>query len=448
MTDRNEPWALPWHDFVRRSAARFKVIVAHRKAKKTLFAIKELDKWAQLIPATYWLVEPTLKQGKRIVWDDPDMFARNVLPEAWARRNKTDYYIAYPNGSKLYLIGAKGEDALRGPNPLGVVLDEYDDMDVSVWPTLQPIFTANPDAWCIFTGTYKGKKDLYAKMQYALEHPGAWFGFTLKASESGIIAAEDLKQAKETTTAAFYDMEYECIPIEGGMSFFSRIRENLWHGDLGPLAGRDFQLGIDLAKVNDWTVITPVDLMERKEWGAKDPFLVGRPDRFNQIDWPFQKLKIMASWALHNRATTNLDGTGIGNVIVDDLRAEKIKPLNAITFTETMRNDLLKHAQILVAQDMVRIPEYEPLIDELESVSYDVTKSGRVYIGVPDGQHDDCVMSFCLALWNAKKRKSARQGSPVFVDTAPTSDNPLGLVKPGYRVQGFKDNTDDIWNGK
>lgn len=424
-----EDWQLPWHVQVLASPARFKVIVVHRKGRKTLLDIKELDRWAQAIPAVYWLVEPTLAQGKKIVWDDPDMFARNVLPYAWEHRNITDHYLQYPNGSKLYLVGAKGPDALRGPNPLGVIFDEYDDMDPVVWQTVQPVMTANPDAWAWFTGTYKGKKDLYAKMQYALEHPGDWFGLTLPASKSGIIDAVSLQEAKDTTPQAFFDMEYECVPIEGGTSFFSRIKENLWNGQLGQLAGRPFQIGVDLAKYNDWTVITPVDLTEHAgEWGKREsPFYVGTPERFNQVDWNLQKARIKAAWGLYNKATVVIDRTGLGDPIVDDLKADHIKPMEPVTFTSEMRKQLLVNLQLMLAQDKIRLPDYEPLINELQAFSYDINKNGRVTIEVPEGQHDDCVMSLALALWNIKKEK--------MMQTYQTLNQP------------FHDNTTALWNG-
>lgn len=425
----NETWQLPWHVNVLASPARFKVIVAHRKARKTLLNIKELDRWAQAIPAIYWLVFPTLAQGKKVVWDDPDMFARNMLPWAWEHRNITDHYLQYPNGAKVYVIGSKGEDAMRGPNPLGVIFDEYDDQSINVWPTIQPIMTANPDAWTWFTGTYKGKKDLHAKMVYAKDHED-WFGLTLPASTSGIIDAESLAQAKETTTQAFYDMEYECIPIEGGMSFFTRIRENIWSGVLGELAGREFQLGVDLGKSNDWTVITPVDLTERVQgWGdPPDVFRVGMPERFNRIDWDIQKARIKAAWGLYNKASVKLDATGLGSPIADDLKKE-IKPFEGITFTEKQRRDLLVNLQLQLAQDKVKIPDFDQLINELEAFSYEVKPNGRVSIEVPEGQHDDCVMSLALALWDAKKIRP--KNPQIATGTTP-----------------FYDKTQELWEGR
>jgi len=419
-------WKLAWHLITLKVHRRFKVIVAHRKAKKTLLAIKELDRWAQAVSATYWHVFPTLAQGKKTVWDDPDMYQRNVLPYAWEHRNNSDHYLLYPNGSKVYLLGARNPDDLRGPNPLGVVLDEYDDMLIQVWSAIiQPIMRANSDAWCWFMGTYKGKKDLYAKQQFALENPDQWFQIVVKASESGIIEPDALEEARRTTPQAFFDMEYECIPIEGGTSYFTRVRENLWHGGFGDPGSSEFKSGVDLAKFNDWTVLTPVEVTERVVgWGEKDRFRVGIPERFNQVDWPLQKARIAAFWGRYNKCALTVDATGVGGPIVDDLRNDGIKPLEAVTFTEKQRMDLLRNLSVMLANDQLMLPEYEPLLEELEAFAYDVNKRGRVYIAVPEGQHDDCVMSLALAVWGIKKKKP----------------------QSSYQTTSFHDNTDDLWN--
>lgn len=422
-------WQLPWHlvALAQAEVKRFGAIIAHRKAKKTLLAIKELDRWAQAVPGTYWHVFPTLAQGKKTVWEDPDMYERNVLPYAWQNRDGSDHFLRYPNGSKLYLLGARERDSLRGPNPMGVVLDEYDDMDVSLWSAIiQPIMRANPDAWCWFMGTYKGKKDLYAKQQQATSDlTGDWFQIVVKASESGIIEKDALEEARRTTPQAFFEMEYECVPVEGGTSFFTRVRDNLWGGIFGELTGLDFQTGADLAKYNDWTVLTPVEITERPvPWGENDRFRVGLPERFNQIDWPLQKARIAAFWGRYNKGMLVIDATGVGNPIVDDLKADGIRPMNPMTFTQRSRDDLLRNLSVMLANEKLLLPNYEPLLSELESFSYDVNKNGRATVEVPNGQHDDCVMSLALAVWEIKKKKPAA----------------------AYQSFVFHDNTEDLWN--
>lgn len=417
---------LPWQKQVLDAKRRFNVIVAHRKARKTLLNIWQLNRWAEGVPGTYWFIFPTLSQAKKVVWDDPDMLERNVHPLAWKNRNITDRYLQYPNGSKLYILGSKEKDSLRGPNPRGVIFDEYDDQDQTVWPAIiQPIMSANPDAWCWFTGTYKGKKDLFAKTLMPERNP-EWFSIVVKASESGIISGESLAEAKRTMPQAIYEMEMECIPVEGGMSFFPRIRESIWEGVFTSTVGRMYKIGADLAKLNDFTVLTPVETSERPvAWGENDRFYVGMPERFNQIDWPLQQARIEAIWGRYNRADMTLDATGVGNVLIDYLR-QNIKNLDAITFTEAMRMDLLKNLSLMLAEDKLWLPDYPQLIEELESVSYDITKSGRVTIGVASGMHDDCVMSLALAVWKIKKQKP---------------------VQRYETVTNFRDQTDELWKG-
>ncbi|MHB8744875.1 MAG: hypothetical protein ACYC9L_17435 [Sulfuricaulis sp.] len=436
-------WRLPWHSVVQTAVKthRFAAIVAHRKARKTLLAIKELDRWAQQVPGIYWHVFPKLEQARRTIWDDPDMIARNVLPEAWTNRNMADRYLRYPNGSKIYVLGANNPDSLRGPNPLGIILDEYDDMKPEMWSAIvQPIVTANKYAWCWLMGTYKGKKDLYAKHLYAREHSDEWYTIVLKASESGIIDPQALAEAKATAPQAIYDMEYECVPVEGGTSFFTRIRPNMWDGYIPDTTGKQYQIGVDLAKHMDWTVITPVELNSNARWGSIDPFIVGRPDRLNQIDWPLQKARIKAAWGLYNKGRMMIDRTGVGDPIVDDLIHDGVKPIEPITFTEETRRALLVNLQLLLAQDKVLIPDFEPLINELEAFQYEVTKSGRLTIAVPDGEHDDCVMSLALGLWKAKKI-----GNPF--QTRQATGNPLNDALAANAQRPWYDHTDDLWKG-
>lgn len=114
--------------------ARFKVLVWHRKAHKTTLAWNELLRWANAVKGTYWYVAPFLGQAKKIVWQDPEMGAKYCPPEIWDKRNSSESYITFPNGSIIYMMGANDPQGLRGPNPRGVVLDEYDDMKPETWP--------------------------------------------------------------------------------------------------------------------------------------------------------------------------------------------------------------------------------------------------------------------------------------------------------------------------
>ncbi len=381
------------------SRARFKVIVWHRKARKTTLALNELIRWAAAHRGTYWYIAPYYSQAKKIVWQDPEMLPKYCPPEIWAKRNSSELYVPFPNGSVLYVMGADKPDSLRGPNPRGVVLDEYGDMKPEVWSGIvQPIMTANPGAWCWFMGTPKGRNDFWRKFAFAGEEGNrSWERFLLKASVSGLIPEQALDEARHSTTEAFYKQEYECDFLDNATAVFRRIRQNLWGGDLQPVSTHSYQLGVDLAKYNDWTVITPFD---------RNTFRAGMQERFNRIDWSLQVSRVEAAAYRWNGAAIKVDSTGVGDPIAERL-AElglNVDPPEGFKFTETSRQQLLTHLAMLLDSDRIRLPDDEGLIAELESMSY-MLSSGeqrerpKVRMMVPEGMTDDRIMSLALAVW-------------------------------------------------
>lgn len=318
--------------------------------------------------------------------------------------------LTFPNGSVLWILGADKPDSLRGPNPRGVVLDEYGDMKSEIWGAIvQPIMMANPAAWTWFAGTPKGRNDFHKKFAYASQGKDKnWFCSLLKASESGIIRPDMLAEARETTTQAYYEQEYECEFIDSATSFFRRIKQCIYT-DEHPVIDRrklTFHMGIDLAKYDDWTVITPFCLND---------FRVYDQVYFNQIDWNIQKSRIETEYLRYHRPRVKIDSTGLGDPIVDDLLdrgvdIDKEKGDN-FKFTENSRRQLLDNLSILIEQGRIRLPNDERLLLELESFQYTLTERGKIKVQVPDGMHDDRVMSLALAVWDSGL-------------------NPLGMPKP------------------
>ncbi len=386
------------------NSARFKVLVWHRKAHKTTLAINELFRWANAIKGTYWYVAPFLGQAKKIVWQDPEMGAKYCPIEIWDKKNSSEMYITFPNGSVVYIMGADNPDSLRGPNPKGVVLDEYDDMKQEVWSSIiQPIMTANPKAWTWFVGTPKGKRDLFRKFQYAEDQmrdkgrESEWFCSRLKASDSGIISKEGLEMVRNDpgTPEDFYKQEYEVEFLDGAGTFFKSLQNILYEPEamkekLKIHPKKKYQLGIDWAKVNDFTVFTPLDLTN---------FYVYPQVRFNQIDYNLQQARAEATYLKYNRARVQMDGTGIGTPIFDSL-SRSIPRLEEYTFTEQSRKDLLENLKLKIETEVIRIPNDPVLLGELSSFQYYLTPNGKVRIQCGDNQHDDCVMSLALACWD------------------------------------------------
>lgn len=319
----------------------------------------------------------------------------------------------FPNGSVLFLLGADKPDSLRGPNPRGVVLDEYGDMKELVWSSIiQPIMIANPRSWCWFTGTSKGRNDFFKKYSYSVSSGDPnWWGNLLKASQSGIIDQKSLDDARKTTTEAFYNQEYECEFLDNATAFFRDIPETItktpWELD----EYGDYRLGVDLAKYQDWTVITPFNL---------NTFEVGPQIRFQQVDYNLQKAMIETEYLRHNKAMVCIDSTGVGDPVTDDLVQKKIS-IEPFKFTEESRKNLLNNLAILLEQRKIRLPDDPGLQEELAGFQWTLGENGKVK-AICIGPHDDRVMSLALAVWGVSEK--IKKQTPVMQVTP--NDDPWG----------------------
>jgi phage terminase large subunit len=190
---------------------RFACIVAHRRAGKTVACVHDLQRGAlqcdKLRPRFAYL-SPFLRQSKQVAWD----YLRAAMAPSrliGASAHETELRVDYPNGGQVRLFGADNPDALRGIYLDGVVLDEYADMDPRVWSEIIRPALADRQGWAVFIGTPKGRNAFFELWRRAQSEPD-WFALMLKASETGLIAPEELALARRDLSEAQYAQEFEC----------------------------------------------------------------------------------------------------------------------------------------------------------------------------------------------------------------------------------------------
>jgi hypothetical protein len=311
--------------------------------------------------------------------------------------NGTELKIELVNGSVIQLIAANEfKKSGVGTNPRGVVFSEYSVCDPQAWKFLSPILAAN-DGWAIFNFTPRGKNHAWELLEKARDNP-KWFTQVLTAEDTKVFTPEALEEERRNNPQDFFEQEYFCKFIDGASQFFKRVRNNTYPADTYLPEDGDYQLGVDLAKYNDWTVLTPFNL---------NHFIVYPQDRFNQVDWNLQKAKIEAMARRFNDALIWPDSTGLGDPIVEDLKQRGLRiggeEGKGFKFNETSRQNLLNNLAILLEQDKIKIPDDEGLIAELESFRYELSESKKIKVTVPEGFHDDRVMSLALAVWGVRE---------------------------------------------
>lgn len=386
-----------------------KVIVIHRKAGKTSLAVNKLIGQGLTNPSKiFWYVCPTQKQAKEILWKAPDMLDRYLPPQGIVKKNEVELTIYLYNKSQIQIKGADEPDTLRGPNPYGVVLDEYAQMKKEVYDeVIKPVLISN-GGWCWFVGTPKGKNDFYHKFKYAQEHPDNWQALLLRADETGILTPEQLEEARTTMTQAAFSQEFLCEFLEGEGTIFRGIRENIKGNLESAQPGHSYVMGVDLARHVDFTVITIVD---------RSTHQIVHFDRFNQIDYQLQKARIEATARRFNNALVRIDATGVGDPITEDLQRLGLA-IEPFIFTNQSKKNLIESLALRIEQRRITYPNITELISELEAFTYELLPSGQVRYTAPDGLHDDCVISMALAYWNiGVKQLVSGYGNLEFVES-------------------------------
>lgn len=361
----------------------------HRRARKTTTAIHELLKQAHVRVGTYWHIFPTYSEAKDAVWRDPNMLF-SIIPEVLIeKKNESELVVFFKNGSILQLKGADNPDRLRGANPVGVVLDEFATMKRDTWDVIiEPIIRAN-QGWCWFIGTPKGKNQLFEMYQRGLQGNPEWKSFLLKASESGIIAQEQLMEAKRTSIPATFNQEWECKFLEGEGSVFRNVRDVATALPKAPELNHLYVMGVDLAKVQDYTVIVVYDRTTNKQVYQ---------DRFNKLEWPFQKSRIIEIAKHYNNALVMLDATGIGDPIADDLLRAGVA-VEPFKITNESKKEMIEKLSIWIEQKRMAFINIQDTLYEFDNFSYEITSSGRILYGAIQGFHDDIIIATALAVW-------------------------------------------------
>jgi hypothetical protein len=187
---------------------RWAVIVAHRRAGKTVLCINDLIYRALIEDkedGRYAYVAPYMSQAKTIAFDYLLKYARPVM----AKSNQAELWVELINGARIRLFGADNPDSLRGLYLDGVVLDEYADMKPSIFGAVIRPLLADRKGWATFIGTPKGHNSFWEVYNNATADPN-WKVKVLRASQTGLLSKEELDDAAKTMTQDQYLQEFEC----------------------------------------------------------------------------------------------------------------------------------------------------------------------------------------------------------------------------------------------
>lgn len=356
-------------------------------------------KTGKTVAFAQWLIEG-IGAGESCAWIGP-----------WLKRTRTGFdhiagafRIAQRKGActiqenDMRIALGKGRlECFSGDNPDGVfgeafhrvVIDEAGRQPAGVLAASMSTITATNGRLRIAFNLDRGRRHwaiqgfLNAKTG---EVPGHAHVF-LKTSDSPYVSQEAIDDARRTLPPHVYAALYEGEILEDGAGAIRNVSACM-AGELEEPHGLStYVMGVDLARVYDWTVITVMDAQRRH---------VVAWDRFHGLPWKVQRDRIEAM-AKRYGARVVVDATGVGDPNAEELSRAGLD-VEPFVFTARTKRELVEGLIVAIDQRALTFPpELETIRNECDVLEYETKPGGGIGYSAPEGFHDDAVMSLALA---------------------------------------------------
>ena len=338
--------------------------------------------------------------AKSIVWRDPNMLQKYLPMELVEKKQETELYVEFKNGSLLVVRGSDEIDSIRGIDCQGVFLDEWSLIRKEAWEeALRPIIIQRKDRWAIFAFTPKGMNHAYDYWEKSKDWQD-WWRLELRASQSGLLPQKELDQARSELPAKTYEQEMECSFISGAVGVFRNVMQCVAGDFQLPDERNQYVIGVDFAKTVDYNTLFVLNRNSKH----LDYFA-----RWNKCSWALTRERVRMTAKRYNDALVVPDLTGVGDPLGEELmragvsiyhtRKSDDKSIPGVHFTNTLKQQMVEKLMISIEQRMITFPHIDVLIDELFAFQPFLSPTGKVTYRAPDGKHDDCVTALMLAVW-------------------------------------------------
>ncbi len=381
-----------------RDARRFNTAACGRRFGKTAMALA--------ITALGWPACPQgLLRGFDVGWFAPNY---KYLDEAWrtaklaygrqgliTRTDAQQHRMELALGGALDFWTLDDDDAGRGRKYGLIVVDEagLSKKLKHAWESaIRPTLTDHRGgAW--FLGTPKGWNDFHSLSRKA-EADGSWAHHHAPTSANPFIGADEIEAARMDQPERIFAQEYLAQFLEDGGGVFRRVTAAVDaslptdpHTAVANLDGRQYVIGADWGRHNDFTVFVVIDMRDK---------CVVAIDRFTQIDYAIQLARLQVLHRRFPRAAILAESNSMGGPLIEQLRKLNL-PVREFTTTAVSKADAIEALSLAFERGDIRIPAVQWLIDELLAYDQERLPSGMMRYGAPSGGHDDGVMALAIA---------------------------------------------------
>jgi phage terminase large subunit-like protein len=325
----------------------------------------------------------------------------HTLKPIIVRQNASERRIELITGGVLEFWSLDNPDAGRGRRYKRIIVDEAalvkNLMDIWQLSLRSTLVDFGGDAF--FLSTPKGRNGFWQMWQWGQDEArDEWASWQMPTSGNPKIAAKEVEVMRATMPERVYAQEILATFIEDAGSVFRRVVDAATAIEQEPQGNRQYIIGCDWAKSQDFSVFTVLDVAAKR---------MVYMDRFNQIDYVVQVGRLKALCDKYKPTAIIAETNSIGTPVIEQLQRQGL-PVQPFTTTNATKAQAIDALALAFEQGNVEILNDATLIAELQSYEMERLPSGMMRYNAPSGMHDDCVMSLALA-WHGIGKPSASE---------------------------------------
>lgn len=318
----------------------------------------------------------------------------SIVKRSVKRTTQTQIFLK--NGSRIVCLpSGRFGSTLRGLTVHFAVVDEaafiYDEViSNAIFPMLA---ATNGKIWMLTTPWDKNH------ITYRCFNNPDWSIHHLPSSVNPLITNEFLQEQRNLHGEEKYQMEYEAVFIDDAKSYFPMTLLRPCIGEpLTTLNVGNYHLGYDPGGRHDYAAYVVVE--------PQDDLLHTRLIRaVKGLPYTTVSLEVADLNNKHRLQSAAVDQTGLGNPIIEHLK-ELGLPINGYILTNKIREEILSNLKILLEQRKIVLPDNIELLNSLNCIEYERSRTGTHLFTHREGTHDDLAYALALACMQVKRSRS------------------------------------------
>ncbi len=372
----------------KRSTAKRRVICAGRRGGKTT-GVADIAVEAMLEHRRVLEAAPTADQTGAF-WDTCRKALAEPLAAGYVYKNETDRVLQWGEG-RIRCKTAWDADSLRGDYADLLILDEYSLMHPSAWEEVGAPMLLDNNGDAVFIFTPKRKNHAFTMYQRAMDDTsGRWAAFHFTSHDNPHLSAEALAEITQDMGEDAYRQEILAEFLESEGQVFRNLAACMGApkgATPAQHAGHRIVAGIDWGKHNDFTAVSI---------GCADCHVELAKDRFNQIDYTFQRERLKALIGQWDCAATLAELNARGEPHCEQLVRDGLR-VQGWQMTAASKPPLIESLALAferVEWQWVDDPIWRGELEAYESKASG--KTGRSTYSAPAGMNDDTVIARAL----------------------------------------------------